>query len=261
MTFKIGDLVRIVNPKKGSDLIAAKNGIGIIRYGGEKAAYYGVEILSNSYCGHDLGGMLKHKRGTQGWWCETNELELIPKKSNGVYTIGDRVLVKSAVGRKGIKKAKGTIVSFEHPSKRKNIICVMFDIEYDIGGHNGIWHDSRDFGNAENCWWVSDLMNVEVLEHHAPEEPERNELTEAMPKNTDKAAIEFNECVRQVPDAYIYVARDKDGKLFAYVDYPIVDVGGMQFYAKRFKRLDDRLFSELKFENGAVKIREVGDHE
>lgn len=120
---------------------------------------------------------------------------------------------------------------------------VGVDWDRDIGGHN-----CNGTARARHGWNVPvRFLELEKKENSDSENKERRE--------------EYVSDKKEVPCGYIFVARDRDGKLFAYMDEPIVDVGGAQYYAERYKKIKDDLFAGLKFEDGALKIREGKDDE
>lgn len=57
-----------------------------------------------------------------------------------------------------------------------------------------------------------------------------------------------------LPPEFAYVARDKDGLLFGYCDKPKRDVGGTQWYGERFKKINDDLLPDLKWEDEPYEV-------
>lgn len=57
-----------------------------------------------------------------------------------------------------------------------------------------------------------------------------------------------------LPPEFAYIARDKDGLLFAYVDKPKRDIGGTQWYGERFKKINDSLLPDLKWTDEPYEV-------
>lgn len=57
-----------------------------------------------------------------------------------------------------------------------------------------------------------------------------------------------------LPSEFAYIARDKDGLLFAYVNKPKRDVGGTQWYGEQFKKIDDSLLPYLKWTDEPYEV-------
>ena len=74
-------------------------------------------------------------------------------------------------------------------------------------------------------------------------------------KKTEQSVI--LEDRKNIPAAYTWVARDQDGKLFAYPAKPVLDYRKTQWYGERGKKVEDTLFSFLTFSRGPLDIREV----
>lgn len=75
------------------------------------------------------------------------------------------------------------------------------------------------------------------------------------PRKTEQHAI--LEDRKNIPTTYSWVARDQDGKLFAYPDKPVLDYRKTQWYGEHGKKVEDTLFSFLTFSRGPLNIREV----
>lgn len=75
------------------------------------------------------------------------------------------------------------------------------------------------------------------------------------PQKTEQYAI--LEDRKNIPATYSWVARDQDGKLFAYPDKPVLDYRKTQWYGEHGKKVEDTLFSFLTFSRGPLNIREV----
>lgn len=75
------------------------------------------------------------------------------------------------------------------------------------------------------------------------------------PRKTEQYAI--LEDRKNIPTTYSWVARDQDGKLFAYPAKPVLDYRKTQWYGERGKKVEDTLFSFLTFSRGPLNIREV----
>ena len=251
---KVGDLVKIKSDNGFQS--GSKNAVAIVRIV-KPQGKLGIEIISVDYNGHDLGGIVENDRG---WWCAANEVKLIEKETINGFTIGDRVIVRDKVGNRNVKNATGTVISFDQPCGKHDgsEICVMFDLEFNIEGHNGNYgDDDKGFGDTKSCWWiiVADKTIKKIDGDNKTEVPAEEPSREIPPQE------HYTADKKEVLDVYIYVARDMDGKLFAYIEEPKIDVGGIQFYGKGFKKISDDLFAELKFEDGALKIREVKGNE
>lgn len=241
--FKVGDVIKKkIGPNKYICVIRAIKENGTL----------GVEIISKKFKGHNLDGVIKN---TQGWWIFNNsvyDIEIIEKQSWGVFTTGDRVRVKDVVGCNVVKNAEGTVIYCDGGS-----IGIMFDPIYDINGH------ALNLDNIETRQgWNVYYEKVERIKGTGAEIPADNpvkpvEIKEDQFPDTDKDFIEFITFIKQVPEQYIYVARDTDGKLFAYIDKPKIDIGGLQYYGEKFKRINNDLFPKLTFKDGVLKIREV----
>ena len=238
--FEVGDAV-IVKRKIGN--LGVKDVVAIVRI--VDGDTIGVEALNKTIKGHSIQGKTKIYKDN-GWFiCDPTEKEVEIISGDNLehkgFRVGDRVISVRGVGRNEVIGAKGTVI---------NPFCsisVLFDRECKVNGHkckcSGNWY-SCDRDDGWNCQ-TDDLRKLddptEIPE--APQEPQ--EYTE------------FVGFIKQVPEQYIYVARDMDGKLFAYIDEPKIDVGGIQYWEARFKRLNDDLFPKLTFKDGALKIREV----
>ena len=240
--FKVGDVIK--------SSFRGKKYICVIR--AVKPAALGVEVISDKFTGHNLDGIIKNK---QGWWVfrsYCSGVEIIEKQSENGFTTGDRVRVKEEVGCNAVKNAEGTVIDSNGKS-----IGIMFDPIYDINGH------SLSLSDIETCQgWMVYYKKVERIKGTDAEIPADNpvkpiEIKEDQSSDTDKGFIEFMTFIKQVPEQYIYVARDTDGKLFAYIDKPKIDFGGLQYYGEKFKRINNDLFPKLTFKDGALKIREV----
>ena len=239
--FKIGDAVIC----KGAG--TAKDIVGVVR--AAEADKVGIECLTKRILGHNLSGQLE-RGSTQGWWVSKfnySTLKIIEPAERYGFRIGDRVVSVKGIGGNDVAGARGTVVGFAGG------IAVLFDKDFNISGHK---LDGYPFESDRPDGWFCAPSNIEHISPKSatppPEATKDKDLTAE-----DKDFKTFIEYIRQVPEQYLYIARDKDGKLFAYIDEPKIDVGGIQFYSKRFKKIKDDLFPALKFESGVLKIREV----
>ena len=246
--FKVGDIVRVIDNSEWSGTIP-EHACGIVREIRDEATEddvrVGVEILSHRISGHN--GTDYIRLSGQGWWFREKQLEKITAGTGDYegFEIGDRVRDR------GLNK-KGTIVMLVDAST----IGVMFDLDQTFNGHNL----RNTFGDSTRGWWFTHGNSFEKIY----DEPRgKNEKREDAPKAKPESAPPQEECAdkKEVPDVYIFVARDRDGNLFAYIDEPKIDVGGAQYYAARYKKIKNDLFADLKFEDGALKIREGKDDE
>lgn len=234
-TFEVGDIVKITNPQSS---IIPKNAIGIVRVGGKDGEDIGVEILSHNITGHSLSDAPNLRLKKQGWWVgKFDGLEKVKCNSKiQRFKIGDRVECSS----KGI----GTIVNISLRS-----IAVYFDLEGAFSGHD------CGFDNNSKCgWWVTE-SDLKKIDESPKKKTERDIPAHAPDPLKDKKNYHSDIDIAEVPEVYIFVARDRDGKLFAYMDEPKIDVGGSQYYAERYKKIKNDLFAELKFDDGVLRIR------
>lgn len=248
--FEVGDIVRVIDNYGWSNTIP-EHACGIVRAIRDEATEddvrVGVEILSHRIGGHDLRETDYIRLKGQGWWFGGKQLEKITAGTGDYegFEIGDRVRDR------GLNK-KGTIVMLIG----EGTIGVMFDLDQVFNGHN-----LRDtFGDSTRGWWFTHGNGFEkIYDEPRGEKGKRKDA----PKDKPESVPPQEECAdkNEVPDVYIFVARDRDGKLFAYMDEPKIDVGGAQYYAARYKKIKNDLFADLKFEDGALKIREGKDDE
>lgn len=238
--FKIGDAVilreDILNTGKS-------NTVGIVR--AFDNIWIGVEFISKKFDGHNLNGTLENRQGY--WFSEDTELiELVKKSEAFGFKIGDRVIAKIAGGN-DVRNACGTIIEICGSGEYCDI-GVLFDKKFNVIGH-----DLNGFADRNDGWWfcgesvVKETLTL-IYDNDMPCKVEEPVNEEGSGGSAD---------IKQVPIEYIWVARDLDGKLFAYIDEPIRDIGNTQYYSEHFKRLKDGLFPTLKFNDGALKIREV----
>lgn len=247
--FKVGDVVLIKNRIGGKK---AENVLAIVRLINDDTI--GIEALNKSIHGHNIRGKTKIYKNN-GWYINEpskKDIEIIKgdnAECNG-YKVGDRVISVSGVGINNVVGAIGTVL---HPH---GLISVLFDSEYKINGHD---FDDKYFSCDREDGWNCRIDDVKLLStaDKPKNKPKESKPTEAEPETEKESEFgAFIGFIKEVPEQYIYVARDKDGKLFAYIDEPKIDVGGIQYWAKRFKRLKDDLFPRLTFKDGALKIRE-----
>ena len=250
---KIGDAILI---EKRALNLKNEYAVGIVRtinkdtYG--KINAVGIEFLTETINGHNLCGKLDNSNGWFIFKDKENNLSIIEKNEFKGFKIGDRVKSVHGVGRESVVGATGTVVGFT-----RVCVGVLFDKEYDISGHDfySVEKDKQLQADRNNGWFcLSD--DIKKISEQEPQNTEK----EAEPQEPEKAESKdadsiFDSYIEQVPKQYIYVARDMDGKLFAYIDEPIIDIGRMQYYAKRYKKINDKLFPELRYEKGILNVK------
>lgn len=96
------------------------------------------------------------------------------------------------------------------------------------------------FDNANYNWWCEE-SSLELIVDSKHETPKQEPATIT---------------IAGLDRKYKYIARDKDGSLFAYVEKPVIDVGGLQWYGKEYKALDSELLKEIKWGDEPVEINQ-----
>lgn len=252
--YEIGDVVRISNSFPHKREIRGE--IGVIReviWG----STCGVEILTTTFDGgHDCGG--RTQKGC-GYYINSPELSRIPK-IDCLFQPGDRVrCIKEYDYKHNVVGKEGTVVRADGMS-----VGVRFDKNiggHDLGGLLKGGYSGHGWNFPESCL---ELIN----EKKAGDSREESESATQDEEYPDEQTVEvelcvdskkqedtFAEYIKKIPTPYIFVARDTDGSLFAYIEEPCVDIGGKQYYGERFKKIDDSLFPSLNFMDGAKKIR------
>lgn len=232
--FEVGDIVKAVKPLGHNDvtgvigIIRGNDGTGVVKYDVE---FFGDKVEANTQD--------RSKRRKGGfWWCDDKQLEkLDPDLGNGWF-IGDIV-------KYDLDGDEGVVVE----SHGDNCVGVIFEgklkREY---GHN--LHGQTKHGG----WWVRDITLVKRQARQAEREkpPQVIVIDDLTPVQDapDRSVV-----LKQIPPAYRYIARDKDGKLFAYIDKPVRDVGGTQWYSERYKAIDAGLFPNIKWTDDPLEIR------
>ena len=267
--FKIGDIIKVkkdyspYNHHSGYDFSEMQGATGIIRgyYTRSSEHLYIVEMLT--YWGDWTHKCDKTIKNGHGRYFNDDEIEPYTDtiEVDG-FRIGDRVSYR------GIKSSCATIAIINSCGN----IGVVFDTHkgHDLNG----WLQGKAKGFG---WWAKAeaLFHIDTAE--TPTTPlewsdkpyaKPQEISAAKPHAGDTAKkiceeIESTKAkteaiyISQIPEIYIYIARDKDGKLFAYVAEPVVDICGEQYYGEKFKKINDKLFPDLKFKHGAKRIREA----
>ena len=254
---KTGDAI-LINKESGL-MLKNEYAVGIVRVikrdSDGKIKSIGIEVLTETVFGHNLGGVLDNNNG---WWFfdkTEKELSIIKENELNGFKIGDRVESVNGVGTNSVIGATGTVVGF---NKSGNCMAVLFDKEYDIVGHDFYTTTGDKLLQADRRdGWFCERERIKNISERNPKEPEKAESKdiEHIPQIGELIDSIFDSYIEQVPKQYIYVARDMDGKLFAYIDEPIIDIGRMQYYAKRYKKINDNLFPELKYEKGILNVK------
>ena len=266
----------------------------LYRFSSEKQ--YVVRLLQNTACkiisgkiewGHALSGD-EDKRLTgvwenNGWYVLLEDLSPIQREGSKKteFYIGQEVIVTNTAFISPVKAGmRGTVASISENTFGLKI-GVFLDLE-DIDslpiGKKSMLHsldfpDAGDYVHKAGWWFVEDQ-----LAPYTPQKEERVQLVEIkkgftileevapfffpiIPKEnpTDEKRKAILADRLFVPIKYRFVARDLDGKLFAYPNEPILDYGKTQWWGENGKKIDDTLFSFLTFQDKPLDIREI-DH-
>lgn len=222
MKFKVGDRVRCIKGFDGVNL-AGKTGTVVELCGDDRV---GVDFDDAFVVGHECAGTARIGHGRYGY---NNQLELL---TNNDFAVGDRVTCTEVNGHKEIA---GTV----RVVSGKSSIGVEFD--ENMGGHS---LEGR-VENGHGWWFYGELDRIKKTSKTV-------KTDEPLVEKVDKP-VEKKEKLN-LPSEFVYIARDKDGLLFAYVDKPKRDVGGTQWYGEQFKKIDDSLLPDLKWTDEPYEV-------
>ena len=231
--FKIGDRVKCIKPFGSNEQLVGK--IGTIKIFDN--VHIGVQFDEKFYEGHNLNGRVDCPIG-HGWYGHEEEVELLDEKRECELKVGDRVrCIKPFDSKRSLVGKCGTIREIKGEKGGSYEIGVQFDGRFEHG-HDLDGRCPDGYGR----WGARDALELII-------EAEVEELWRPEPEKCKES-----EYVNSIPFKYKYVARDKDGKLFAYVEKPIIDIGGQQWYGKECKVIDKGLFKDLKFNDEPRRI-------
>lgn len=234
--FKVGDIVRAIKDVGQNDVKGMVGIVRVVRDEGSEDEDYGVEFFGDKMSGHNLGGRIE---GETGWFCNAYEIEKIKDLDAGSgYLIGD--IVECTQNIDWVKK--GT---------RGIIVCNRCGVSWEEDKDRG--HDLR--GETKNSGWWVDPAYIKLIKRQAaiPSTPPDGRTVEQVVE--DERETIPTTVLKKIPVIYRYIARDSDGKLFAYVDKPTRDIGGKQWYGAQFKAIDAELFADVKWSDDPLEIR------
>lgn len=222
--FKEGDRVRAIAACDGENGLIGKTGV-VVSIEGVGTHPVGVRFDEKFARGHTLNRKCEDGFGR---WCEESSLELLDDE----LKVGDRVEYTETTypyltGRRGTIKA----INNEYYTN----YAVEFDEHFD-GGHT-----------CDGRCKIGHGFYVYKKEFKKLPPEDKQETPKQRPATITVAGLDRK---------YKYIARDKDGSLFAYVEKPVVDVGGVQWYGTQYKALDGKLFKEIKWGDEPVEINQ-----
>lgn len=229
--FAVGDIVKAKKIVGFNDVKAV---IGIVRKIGTHEFPIGVEFFGDKMSGHSLDGSLEKEKG---WWCSKDWLEKIDA-GTGEFRTGDIVEMNSD--------------DYSIPDGRRGVVIWGGEDTDSIGVAWDDWGDGHDLRDiAKTCGWFVDGEDLRLIKRQAGQRGEQ-ERKDASPRTPEPQPILPERYDIRPP--YRYIARDKDGKLFAYETKPVRDLGGRQWFGKPFKKIKDEYYPSLKWEDEPIEI-------
>lgn len=220
-TFKVGDRVKAIKAPDHKEGLVGQCGVVIDINDSE--TFLPIEVRFDS--------------GIQ-LCCEIESLEKI-EIEKVEFKVGARVKATGSIP----KGLEGTIVKYH----KDDWWLVEFDKGFP-GGHNGdhFLNNKRGYYMKEHSMKLIGTPALGATSVLAS-------LGQAFAKMAE-TLNPYSKDILEVPAGYYFVARDKDGNLFAYEEKPVIDIGGTQWYGKHFKVINKKLFAGLNWGDEPLKI-------
>lgn len=171
-----------------------------------------------------------------GYWVDASFVKIVEEGDEGEAVELEAISASISVGGRPLEKGERTVVD---PVKGvARILGPNGEVlsEFKLGGAGEVVFSTQ----AEIGGIRAETVTVEEL---------------TSPKKIEQLTILTDR--KDIPATYSWVARDQDGKLFAYPAKPVLDYRKTQWYGEHGKKVEDTLFSFLTFSRGPLNIREV----
>lgn len=254
MEFKVGDRVKLI----GYDCyyysalerhIGATGTIIKIEEDGEVCVVFDEDVG-----GHTLGGRCKDGHGHRIY---KKDLELMSHQ----FKVGDRIQFKSweemeeeysvdydddiVLGKskyfyetdKELCGSYATIHEIEETEAGTRVYLVDFEIE-----------DYLDNDDADDEFWIECIKPFNG-------KPSKDSKSD---KQRNYSLSDEENRVLSGLYSYTYIARDSNGLIFAYINKPVKDIGGLQWYSKSlYKEIPRNLFKFIKWGDNPMEIEKL----
>lgn len=241
----------------GDRVVVTDSGSGVKKgYAGRVIKTRGSEICveyDKHMGGHDCQGAGKYGHC---WWSDAIYFKLEEQK----FKVGDRVQFKSLEELRAERKedecgglqVKDGKKGYYFNSQMRDLCSTFATIE-NIRKDSlyGSIVELKDFTATCSTHWSYSIDMIKLAADEQPENPKKENK-----KVDNKSMLSTEERKILILIDKTYMARDIDGRLFAYKEKPVIDVGGKQFYSSQpYKEiLQKELFNFIKFENSPMKI-------
>lgn len=171
-----------------------------------------------------------------GYWVDASSVKIVDEGDEGEAVELEAISASISVGGRHLEKGERVVVN---PAKGVSRVLgpngeVLAEFKLGDVGESIPSSQPAIGGNRAETVVFDELPNPQKTEQYAILEDRKN-----------------------IPATYSWVARDQDGKLFAYPDKPVLDYRKTQWYGEHGKKVEDTLFSFLTFSRGPLNIREV----
>lgn len=171
-----------------------------------------------------------------GYWVDASSVKIVDEGDEGEAVELEAISASISVGGRHLEKGERVVVN---PAKGVSRVLgpngeVLAEFKLGDVGESIPSSQPAIGGNRAETVVFDELPNPQKTEQYAILEDRKN-----------------------IPATYSWVARDQDGKLFAYPAKPILDYRKTQWYGEHGKKVEDTLFSFLTFSRGPLNIREV----
>ncbi len=246
--------------KVGDRVVAIRSFDGNIKKG-----YAGkvVETRSCQICveydkyvsGHSCNGAGKYGHC---WWADKKHFKLEERE----FKVGDRVQFKSWEELKTERKEDeiGGLDVLDgrkghYFNRRMKHLCGTFATIRSISKQ---FVELEDFTSMSNTDWGYSIDMIKLADEQ-PEKPEQAKKPKKIKQKISNSTISIDERKILISISKTYIARDIDGRLFAYQERPVIDIGGKQFYSSQpYKEILQReLFNFIKFTNSPLRIEDL----
>lgn len=171
-----------------------------------------------------------------GYWVDASSVKIVDEGDEGEAVELEAISASISVGGRHLEKGERVVVN---PAKGVSRVLgpngeVLAEFKLGDVGESIPSSQPAIGGNRAETVVFDELPNPQKTEQYTILEDRKN-----------------------IPTTYSWIARDQDGKLFAYPDKPVLDYRKTQWYGEHGKKVEDTLFSFLTFSCGPLNIREV----
>lgn len=171
-----------------------------------------------------------------GYWVDASSVKIVDEGDEGEAVELEAISASISVGGRHLEKGERVVVN---PAKAVGRV---------LGPNGEVLAEFKLGDVGESIPFSQPAIGGNRVETVVFDEPSN-------PRKTEQYTI--FEDRKNIPTTYSWVARDQDGKLFAYPDKPVLDYRKTQWYGEHGKKVEDTLFSFLTFSRGPLNIREV----